>query len=211
MKNTHTMRLLAMLFFSAIFGLALVGTVHGQFTQNRDAIKVDASSFPIEIQKDYRLFRTKCNECHGLDKSLKLSLPPAQWTSEVKRMQAMASSQFNNKQAAAIAAFLNYYQEHRKASGKPAAASAVASSGSSAGRQFYEAQNCDTCHKIAGSGGAVGPDLTDVGNRLSREKLVQLMQSLKSGKNDKMPPLPPETTEEQIRSLVDYLLTLKGS
>ena len=209
MKTTHTTRLLAMLFFSAIFGLALVGTVHCQFTQNRDTIKVDASGFPTEIQKDYRLFRTKCNECHGLDKSLKLSLPPAQWTSEVKRMQAMASSQFNNKQAAAIVAFLNYYQEHRKASGKPAA-SAVASSGSSAGQQFYEAQNCDACHKIAGKGGAVGPDLTDVGERLSRDKLVHLVQSLKSGKNDKMPPLPPETTDHQLNDLVDFLTSLKG-
>jgi len=38
-----------------------------------------------------------------------------------------------------------------------------------------------------------------------------LIQSLKSGTNDKMPPLPPETTDEQVKSLVDYLMTLKGS
>lgn len=209
MKKSNLFRLLGSLFLAGLAWSVATRPARAQFTQNRDTIKVDPTGYPADIQKDYKLFRTKCNECHGLDKSLKLSLPPAQWTSEVKRMQAMASSQFNDKQATAIVAFLNYYQEHQKASEKPAA-SGVASSGSSAGQQFYEAQNCDTCHKIAGKGGAVGPDLTDVGNRLSRDKLVELMQSLKSGKNDKMPPLPPETTEEQIKNLVDYLLTLKG-
>ena len=209
MKNSNLLRLLGSLSLAGLAWSVATRPAHGQFTQNRDTIKVDPTGYPADIQKDYRLFRAKCNECHGLDKSLKLSLAPAQWTSEVKRMQAMASSQFNDKQAAAIIAFLNYYETHRKASDKPVA-SASTSSASSAGRQFYEAQNCDTCHKIAGKGGEVGPDLTDVGSRLSRDRLVQLIQSLKSGQNDKMPPLPPDTTDQQIRDLVDFLATLRG-
>ncbi len=210
MRKQHPSYWLGGLFFAALVWFAGAGSVQAQFTQNRDKIKVDPSAYPAEIQRNYRLFRTKCNECHGLDKSLSLNLPPAQWTSEVKRMQAMASSQFNDKQAAAIVAFLNYYATHRKALDKPVE-SAPTSSASSAGRQFYEAQNCDTCHKIAGQGGDVGPNLTDVGNKLSRDQLMKLIQSLKSGTNDKMPPLPPETTDEQVKSLVDYLMTLKGS
>lgn len=209
MKKSNLLRLLGGLSLAGLAWSVATRPAHGQFTQNRDTIKVDPTGYPADIQKDYRLFRAKCNQCHGLDKSLKLSLPPARWTSEVKRMQAMASSQFDDKQATAITAFLNYYEVHRKTSDKPAASSS-ASSPSSAGRQFYEAQNCDYCHKIAGKGGAVGPDLTDVGSRLSRDRLVQLIQSLKSGKNDKMPPLPPETTDQQINDLVDFLTTLKG-
>lgn len=122
----------------------------------------------------------------------------------------MASSQFNDKQAAAIIAFLNYRESHRKAQDKVAASVPVSSASVFAGQQFFQAQGCDTCHKIKGQGGAVGPDLTDVGNRLSREKLTQLIQALRSGKSDKMPPLPPDTTDEQINNLVDYLLMLKG-
>ena len=210
MRKQHLSYLLSGLFIAVIAWFIVVGSVQAQFTQNRDTIKVDPSGYPAEIQKDYRLFRAKCNECHGLDQSLKSSLPSAQWTFEVKRMQAMASSQFNDKQAAAIIAFLNYYGAQRKAQNK-VSPPVVASSSISPGRLFFEAQGCDTCHKIKGQGGDVGPDLTGVGNRLSRDRMIQLIQDLKSGKNDKMPPLPADTTDEQIKSLADYLLTLKGS
>ena len=93
MKRQHFIRTLSGLFFVAIVGLAGTGTVQGQFTQNRDTIKIDASGFTPEIKKGYRTFYAKCNQCHGLDTSLKPSLSPTVWTSEVKRMQAMASSQ----------------------------------------------------------------------------------------------------------------------
>lgn len=209
MSNHNASYILCGLFFAAATFIG-VGSVQAQFTQNRDTIKVDPSGYPAQIQKDYRVFRAKCNECHGLDKSLKLGLSSSQWTSEVKRMQAMASSQFNDKQAAAIIDFLNYYSGQRKTSDQPVA-SASASSESSAGRKFYQANGCDNCHSIAGKGGSVGPDLTNVGNKLSHDQLILLVQSLKSGKNDKMPPLPPETTDDQIKNLIDYLLTLKGN
>jgi mono/diheme cytochrome c family protein len=209
MRKQQFVRLLSGLLLMGIVWLASMGTVHGQFTQNRDTIRIDSSGFPADIQKGYRLFRTKCNQCHGLDTSLKPSMGSTQWRSEVKRMQAMASAQFNDKQAAAIIAFLNYDEAHRKAQ-KKVSAPPPASSLVSAGRQFFEAQSCDTCHKIKGQGGAVGPDLTDVGNKLSRDQLMQLIRDLRSGKNDKMPPLPPETIDEQINDLVDFLTTLKG-
>jgi mono/diheme cytochrome c family protein len=210
MKKQHLIRLLSGLFFAAIVGLAGIGTVHGQFTQNRDKIKIDTSGYPAEIQKDYRVFRAKCNECHGLDTSLKPSLPPAQWTLEVKRMQAMASSQFNDKQAKAILDFLNYDESHRKAQLKSAASSATLDS-ASPGRRYYAAQSCDTCHSIAGKGGSVGPSLTDVGARLSRDQLLKVIHGMKDGNpKSAMPPLPPETTDQQINDLADFLTTLKG-
>jgi len=210
MKKHHLLRLLSGLFFASIVGLAGIGTVQGQFTQNKDKIKIDASGYPSEIQKDYRVFRTKCNECHGLDTSLKPSLPPAQWTLEVKRMQSMASSQFNDKQAKAILDFLIYDESHRKSQLKLTASSATSHS-SSPGRQFYAAQSCDTCHSIAGKGGSVGPSLTDVGARLSRDQLLMVIHGMKDGNpKSAMPPLPPDTTDQQINDLADFLATLKG-
>ena len=88
-----------------------------------DTIKIDTSGFPLEIQKGYRTFHAKCNECHGQDTSPKPSFSPALWTSEVKRMQAMASSQFNDEEAKAILDFLNYDESHRKARLKSTASS----------------------------------------------------------------------------------------
>ncbi len=210
MRKQHFVRLLSGLLLAAVVWLAGTGTVQGQFTQNRDTIKIDSAGFPADIQKGYRLFRTKCNECHGLDTSLKPSMAPAQWTFEVKRMQAMASAQFNDAQAKAILEFLNYDESHRKAQLKSTASSGAPDSTSS-GRRFYEAQSCDTCHSIAGKGGSVGPSLTDVGARLSRDQLSKVIYGMKAGDpKSAMPPLAPDTTDQQIKELVDFLTTLKG-
>jgi mono/diheme cytochrome c family protein len=210
MKKQYFITMLSGLFFAGIMCLASVGTVQGQFTQNRDKIKVDSSGFTAGIQKGYRLFRTKCNECHGLDTSLKPSMAPAQWASEVRRMQAMASAQFNDKQAKAIVDSLNYDESHQKAQLKSTASSPAPDS-ASPGRQFYAAQRCDTCHSIAGKGGSVGPSLTGVGSRLSRDQLSKVIYGMKAGDpKSAMPPLPPDTTEQQIKDLVDFLAALKG-
>ena len=208
MRTKHSTQLLATLFFLAILALAAVRTVQAQFTQNRDTIKIDPSGYPADILKGYRLFRTKCNQCHGLDTSLKPSMSSVQWTFEVKKMQAMASAQFNDTQAKSILNFLNYDETHRKSLNKPAS-DASSSPAASAGRQVYEAHGCEACHSIAGQGGSGGPALTDVGNRLSRDKLQVLLRDMRAGKNDKMPPLPAETTDEQIKNLADYLASLK--
>tara|TARA_Y100000589_G_scaffold157423_1_gene149976 strand:- start:297 stop:1898 length:1602 start_codon:yes stop_codon:yes gene_type:complete len=50
---------------------------------------------------------------------------------------------------------------------KPAAASA------SSGRQAFEVALCSRCHRFAGSGHAVGPDLTGVAGRLGRSDLLR--------------------------------------
>lgn len=189
--------------------LCILGTnaTHAQFKQNKkDTIKIDSSVLPKDIQKGYRLYRGKCGECHGLDTGLKPSMSSSQWDSEVKRMQAMASSQFNDNQASEILRFLNYDEEHRK-SGLKSAVASPPSDTIAAGRQFYVAQGCDTCHSIAGNGGSLRT-LDGVGTKLSREELIRSMQVPPAG--SAMPPLPTDTTKAQIDSLADYLLTLKG-
>lgn len=181
----------------------------GQFKQNkRDTVLIDSKTLPKEIANGYHVFAGKCSECHGLDISLKTRMAPVQWDSEVKRMQAMASSQFNNDQASAILKFLNYDEAHRKAelSPAPAAPTAAPSTASAAARrEFYFAQNCDTCHSIAGKGGTLAP-LDSVGTKLSRQQLVHRLQAQPMG--SAMPPLAAGTTDAQIEHLADFLLTL---
>lgn len=209
MRKPQLFRLACGLFLAALISVAQTELAQGQFTQNRDTIKVDSSGFPPQVQKGYRLFHTKCGECHGLDTSLKLTLSPAGWTSEVNRMQAMPSSQFNEEQAATITGFLNYYDGHRKSQGEATAEAAAPSDEVAAGRAFYYAQSCDACHSIGGKGGSVGPALGDVGKRLSVERLTQVIQNVRSGKDTSMPQLPPDTTDARIHNLIEFLLTQK--
>ena len=210
MKKSSLLRLLYTLSLTGLVWMAAPQSANGQFTQNRDRITIDSSGFPADIQKDYRMFRDKCGACHGLDTSLKPSLSPALWTFEVKKMQAMASSQFNSAEAKAILDFLNYDEVHRKSLNKPTT-QAAPSGTTVAGRQFYEAQGCDTCHAVGGKGGNAGPSLSDVGKRLTREQISQVLQTLREGKSTSMPPLPGGATDRQIKELLDYLTTLTGN
>jgi len=74
--------------------------------------------------------------------------------------------------------------------------------------KVYE-QMCTACHAIGGLGGIVGPALDGIGKIREREFLVQWLQDSTVLKPDsKMPKLP--LTEEDIKELVEYLLSLKG-
>ncbi|MEO8049795.1 MAG: c-type cytochrome, partial [Acidobacteriota bacterium] len=210
MGKHYVVRMFSGLLLTLIVCLPGTGTVQGQIAPNRDTIKIDPSGYPAEVQKGYRLFGVKCNECHGIETSLKPLKPASQWTSVVKRMQAMASSHFNDAQAKAILDFLDYYEAHRKAVNPPAAQAATSGTVSAAGRQFYDSQGCAQCHAIEGKGGASAPSLSDVGKRLPKEKLTEVLQEMRTGKSS-MPPLPKETTDQQVKDLTDFLVSLNGS
>lgn len=210
MNRAKLGRLILSLVSGMAIMVAMTMTLSGQYDQNKGVPKIDVSSYPSEVQADYRVFRNKCSECHSVASSLKLSMSPAEWTYWVKQMEAMPSSHLNDKEAKQVLDFLNYDQVHRKAklSAKQTTGATRQSDSVTAGREFYLTHNCDLCHTIGGKGTAVGPTLDDVGKRLTRDQLTERMQGRRAG--TVMPPLPPETTDQQINDLVDYLLTLKG-
>jgi L-cysteine S-thiosulfotransferase len=70
-------------------------------------------------------------------------------------------------------------------------------------------QRCRDCHRVDGDGGVTGPDLTKVGARRDRvflDCMVRNPSKLFPGAT--MPPYESLPAEE-LRLLVDYLLTLK--
>jgi mono/diheme cytochrome c family protein len=145
MKNRHDLRSVRVISVAAMFWITGADVTLGQFAQNkRETIVIDSKSLPKDIDKGYRLFKGKCSECHGLDVSLKMRMVPSQWDSEVKRMQSMASSQFNDDQAAAILKFLSYDELHRKSELGPVAVN-PSSDSAAAGRELYDAQSCAAC------------------------------------------------------------------
>lgn len=77
-----------------------------------------------------------------------------------------------------------------------------------AGKEIYQEYACYGCHKIAGKGGEMGPDLSDVGSRLQPEYLAAFLQNPQTF----IPGTPMKISalwEEEVQALVAYLMSLK--
>ena len=77
------------------------------------------------------------------------------------------------------------------------------------GKKVYEQNRCDLCHKIGDKGGAVGPDLTQVGNQRNPQWLEEQMRNPKLHKPDAQMPPYPQIPESELHALVGYLMSLK--
>lgn len=79
------------------------------------------------------------------------------------------------------------------------------------GQQIYNEKGCGGCHKIAGAGGDLGPDLTNQGNIISHDaewhrRHFTDPQSVVPGST--MPNL--GLTEEELTALTAYMLSLRS-
>ena len=76
------------------------------------------------------------------------------------------------------------------------------------GQDVYRTLKCAMCHKINGSGGKLGPDLSEVGAKRDADWLMRYLMSPKALiPKAKMPPV--KATDEDMKALVAYLQTLK--
>lgn len=76
------------------------------------------------------------------------------------------------------------------------------------GKKIYGDKKCGLCHAIGGKGGKMGPDLTDVGNQRDHDWLMKFLKNPKEVvPGAKM--IAVKGSEEEITSLVDYMLSLK--
>jgi menaquinol-cytochrome c reductase cytochrome b/c subunit len=76
------------------------------------------------------------------------------------------------------------------------------------GKQVTASAGCLACHKIGENGGTLGPDLTDVGDRLGRDAIARTLVNPTS-------PMPSyqsfrEQSPEQFDELVNYVASLKS-
>jgi ubiquinol-cytochrome c reductase cytochrome b subunit len=75
-------------------------------------------------------------------------------------------------------------------------------SGSAAqGATVFTEKGCHSCHAIAGSGGQRGPDLTTVGDRLSRDEMI--LRIINGGPI--MPAYGGNITPAELEAVVDFL------
>lgn len=73
------------------------------------------------------------------------------------------------------------------------------------GAQLFADNGCDHCHSIHGSGGDKGPDLSDVGLRLTKKQIHT--QIMKGGRQ--MPPFADILRRSEVNDLVAYLQSCK--
>jgi ubiquinol-cytochrome c reductase cytochrome b subunit len=71
------------------------------------------------------------------------------------------------------------------------------------GAALFHDQSCILCHKIDGTGGLRGPNLSQIGERLTRDQITWRIQNGAAS----MPPYAGVLTTDQLRDLVNFLET----
>jgi cytochrome c oxidase cbb3-type subunit III len=135
---------------------------------------------PAEIESGKLNFQGSCGECHGVDASGGVG-PNLHGVVQQHGTQfvfnairhgipgtAMAPvSSLNDKRAWQVVAYLKTLAPEpgsMKVNGDPAK-----------GKELYASNGCSTCHEIDGKGGAVGPELTDIGAMRSPKYLEEVL------------------------------------
>ncbi len=190
---------------SALAALAVVSVFVAQAAPPRHhgaaESTVNVSTYPPGIQHGFRVFAGKCSECHALSLSLNVSRSEVGWTQEVRRMQDMASSRINDREAGEIVKFLAYYDTHKPGEQNGAGGS----DGVPSGRDLFDKLSCSACHSIAGAGNSSFP-LDGIGSRRTASELKKQIRSPAAG--GAMPAT--TASEAEIDSMVSYLVTLKS-
>src|SRR5437879_3434267 len=77
-----------------------------------------------------------------------------------------------------------------------------------AGRALFERLQCTSCHRIHGEGGAIGPDLSYVGDHRDRDWLIKHFRDPRSTSPGSIMPKFP-LNERELNDLTAYMLSLK--
>jgi ubiquinol-cytochrome c reductase cytochrome b subunit len=76
------------------------------------------------------------------------------------------------------------------------------------GAIVFQYKNCRNCHAIDGLGGHRGPDLTDIGTRMTHDKLIdQISNGTPGGGN--MPAYGKQISPAEMEAVVDFLVSLR--
>jgi mono/diheme cytochrome c family protein len=77
------------------------------------------------------------------------------------------------------------------------------------GKNIYNQNRCDLCHRIGGQGGIIGPDLSHVGRQREPAWLIKQIKDPKSHNPTTQMPAYPQFSEQEIEALVSFLAGLK--
>ncbi len=77
------------------------------------------------------------------------------------------------------------------------------------GKNLYNQNRCDLCHRIGGQGGVIGPDLSKVGSKYDPQWLAKKIKDPKSLNPTTQMPAYPQLSEDEIQALTAFLGGLK--
>jgi ubiquinol-cytochrome c reductase cytochrome b subunit len=84
--------------------------------------------------------------------------------------------------------------------------------GTQNGAQLFQSQGCGACHRMNGSGGSIGPDLSNEGSGgRTRDWLVTQIRNPKAHFPDSIMPSFSALSDKQVSDLADYLMGLKNA
>lgn len=172
--------------------------------------------------------RYKCYTCHKFrgfggdlapDLSYEGSRAQRQWIVDfLKNPQTLRPTlvlrmpQFNmsDKDAATLADYLSLALQHPDANPASVDPKVLTPARAILGKQLYEVKyQCQACHTIGGSGGYVGPNLSNAGNWLTPAWVEAWLRNPQELVPDTIEPRR-QFTDDEIEALTAYLFTLKA-
>ncbi len=107
-----------LLYMAVIAGIsaltAAAQTSNVTLPQDKGPDKIDVAAYPPDMQKDYKLFTTKCSKCHTIARPINTMMKRDEWERYVKRMMHKPNSGISDAQGKQIFEFLVFDQTERK-------------------------------------------------------------------------------------------------
>ena len=208
--------------------LSLKGAPSTSALQNLVVPRKEVSFHPAgQFAEVYQ--RYKCYACHKFngyggdlapDLSYEGSRAPRQWLVDfLKNPQTLRPTlilrmpQFNmsDKDAATLADYMSMVLQHPEVNPAQGDGNQFTPAMATLGKQLYEVKyQCRSCHTIGGSGGYVGPNLSNAGGWLTPAWIEAWLSNPQALVPDTIEPRR-NFTYEEVKALTAYLMTLRQS
>ncbi len=174
--------------------------------------------------------RHNCNDCHTIlgiggyyapDLTKEGALRSADWLKEflkdprkvMPEPRQMPNQHLTDQEINELVAFLQWVSKINTNNWPPKPeiiqTNASAGHGTEQGRLLFRNYGCAACHKINGIGGSVGPDLSHVGSRRSRQWIGEQITEPAYHYPSSIMPSFKNLSDSQLNELADYLSNLK--
>lgn len=208
-------------------GLATLSIVAIAVITVLTALTPSSTSADAQMPRGERVFRTACAECHrikgeGGDRGPDLTLGSKRefdWLvkflknpQSVKEDSTMSPARLSEEDIRAATEFLLKLAQNAPAA-PPTGAAAAAHQGPTpqsiaTGQKLFTDKRCDYCHRVAGRGGLLGPDLSGTGKRREARWLqTYLVDPAALNPGTLKPRI--ELSRDEIGALADYLGSLR--
>ncbi len=207
---------------SAIILLALTYNSLSQIPKrtNQDKLTAQVAAGKWVWQKH------NCNDCHTIlgiggyyapDLTKVMSHRDAAWMRDFLQDpqkvwpagRKMPKQNLTDEEITDLIAFFSWVNDINTNNWPPQPLVARASAQAAPGEAVFRAEGCSACHTLGGVGGHVGPDLSHVGARRSKQWIEAQLQNPKSHDPNSIMPSFGKLPAKDMADLVDYLAAMQ--